>query len=312
MYKRRQLVAEFEPFFLPFGGHLHSDNRWVQLAKLIPWNEIEKKYERHFAESGMGAPAKSVRVALGALIIKEKLKISDEETVEQIRENPYLQYFLGYQGYREEAPFEASMMVYFRKRFSVEDIVWSQELIAKRTQEKAKGDTDKSPPSNSGKLIVDATVVAADIKYPTDVNLLEEAREKSEDIIDALYGALRGKEQKPRTYRQRAHWDYLRFVKKRKHTERAWRKAIGKQLRYVQRNLRTIQHLAARVGLLGLRRREYRDLLVIGELVRQQDYMYRSRTHVVPDRIVSISQPHVRPMVRGKLSAPVEFGAKIC
>ena len=177
----------------------------------------------------MGAPAKSVRIALGALIIKEKLKLSDEETVEQIRENPYLQYFLGYLGYQEEAPFEASMMVYFRKRFSPEEIVWIQELIAKSTK-KTKGDTEKGPPSNSGKLIVDATVVPADIKYPTDVNLLDEAREKSERIIDALYFPLRGKDQKPRTYRQRAHWDYLRFAKKRKHTERAWRKAVGKQL----------------------------------------------------------------------------------
>ncbi len=311
MYKRRHQQPEFEPFYLPFGGHLLSDNRWVQLAKLIPWEEIEKKYEKNFAESGMGAPAKSVRIALGALIIKEKLKLSDEETVEQIRENPYLQYFLGYLGYQEEAPFEASMMVYFRKRFTLEDMMWIQELIAKNTKEKTKGDTDKDPPSNSGKLIVDATVVPADIKYPTDVNLLDEAREKSERIIDALYFPLRGKEQKPRTYRQRAHWDYLRFVKKRKHTERAWRKAIGKQLRYVQRNLRTIQHLSSRVGLGGLSRREYRDLLVVGELVRQQEYLYRNHTHVVSDRIVSISQPHVRPMVRGKLSAPVEFGAKI-
>ena len=90
------------------------------------------------------------------------------------------------------------MMVYFRRRFPVEDMVWIQELIAKSTKEKTKGDTDKGPPSNSGKLIVDATVVPADIKYPTDVNLLDEAREKSERIIDALYVPLRGKEQKPK------------------------------------------------------------------------------------------------------------------
>lgn len=311
MYKRRKQQPEFEPFYLPFGGHLRSDNRWVQMAKLIPWNEIETKYEKHFSENGMGAPAKDVRIALGALIIKERLKLSDEETVEQIRENPYLQYFLGYEGYREEAPFEASMMVLFRKRFTIEDMVWVQELIAKRTKEKTEKDSDKDPPSHSGKLIVDATVAPADIKFPTDLNLLDDARKKSETIIDALHVPLRGKEQKARTYRQRAHWEYLRFTKKRKHTERAWRKAIGKQLHYVQRNLRTIQQLSARVGLLGLSRREYRDLLVIQELVRQQEYLHKNRTHVVSHRIVSISQPHVRPIVRGKLSAPVEFGAKI-
>ncbi len=116
MYRHKIPQPEFEAFYLPFGGHPRSDNRWIRLAKLIPWDEAEKKYAAHFAESGMGAPAKNVRIALGALIIKERLGLSDEETVEQIRENPYLQYFLGFEGYRDQPPFEASMMVHFRKR----------------------------------------------------------------------------------------------------------------------------------------------------------------------------------------------------
>ena len=87
MYKqedRRQ--QEFENFYLPFGGSLNPRNRWVILAKIIPWEEFEEQYAEHFADSGMGAPAKSFRVAMGALLIKEKLRITDEETVEQIRE----------------------------------------------------------------------------------------------------------------------------------------------------------------------------------------------------------------------------------
>jgi IS5 family transposase len=81
---------EFEDFYLPFGGKLRSENRWVRLSKLIPWEEIEKEYAKQFAESGMGAPAIAARGALGALIIQEKLGLTDEEVVEQIRENPYL------------------------------------------------------------------------------------------------------------------------------------------------------------------------------------------------------------------------------
>ena len=65
----------------------------MKLADLIPWQSVESDYAEQFSRQ-MGAPAKSFRVALGALIIKEKLGTSDEETVEQIRENPYLQYFL--------------------------------------------------------------------------------------------------------------------------------------------------------------------------------------------------------------------------
>ena len=48
------------------------------------------------------------------LFIKQRLGLSDEETVEQIRENPYLQVFLGFAGYSTKAPFDLSMMVHFR------------------------------------------------------------------------------------------------------------------------------------------------------------------------------------------------------
>ena len=83
---------------------------------------------------------------------------------------------------------------------------------------------------------------------------------------------------------------------------------------YIDRNLRTINDLAgeplhSRLGLLG--RRKYRTLLVAQEVYRQQKQMYDQCSHSVPDRIVSVSQPHVRPIVRGKARAPVEFGAKI-
>jgi len=58
-------------------------------------------------------------------------------------------------------------------------------------------------------------------------------------------------------------------------------------------------------------RKAYRDLFVIHELYRQQLQMYNDRSHQMEDRIVSIHQPYVRPIVRGKAKALVEFGAKI-
>jgi len=79
----------FENFCLPFGGNLAGDNRWLKLAEIIPWEKFEIEYVEQFSQ-GQGAPANPFRIALGALIIKEKLGTSDEETVEQIRENPYL------------------------------------------------------------------------------------------------------------------------------------------------------------------------------------------------------------------------------
>jgi len=114
----RQL--ELENFVLPFGGKLDPKNRWIRLARLIPWEEFEEKYAEQFADSEMGAPAKPFRAVLGSLLIKERQKITDRETVEQIRENPYLQYLIGKEAFSDEEPFDASLMVHFRKRITDE------------------------------------------------------------------------------------------------------------------------------------------------------------------------------------------------
>jgi hypothetical protein len=126
----------FEDFYLPFGGKLRSENRWVKLAKLIPWGEIEEQYAANFTDSGMGPPAKAARIALGALIIQEKLGLTDEETVAQIQETPYLQYFLGYGSYREEVSFHETMMVHFRKRLHLDELGEINELIHRRYRER--------------------------------------------------------------------------------------------------------------------------------------------------------------------------------
>ena len=79
---------QFEDFYLPFGGKLRSDNRWVILSKQIPWQQIEQQYSANFPDNKAGCPAKSARIALGSLIIKERLGTTDRETVLQIAENP--------------------------------------------------------------------------------------------------------------------------------------------------------------------------------------------------------------------------------
>ena len=107
-----------ESFEFPHGPKLASDNRWVLMAQLIPWSEFEAEYAQNFATS-MGPPAKSFPMALGALISKEKLGTSDRETVEQIRENPYLQYFIGLSSDSSEIPFDASLLVHFRQRINI-------------------------------------------------------------------------------------------------------------------------------------------------------------------------------------------------
>ena len=117
MYRKAEL-APLEPldFELANGCKLSALNRWVKMAQLIPWSEFEAEYAENFPRA-LGAPAKSFRMALGALIIKEKLGISDREIVEQIRENPYLQYFIGQSSYSNELRFDPSSLVHFRRAY---------------------------------------------------------------------------------------------------------------------------------------------------------------------------------------------------
>ena len=116
MYRKNDAnQLQFEDFYLPFSGKLRSDNRWVVLSGQIPWKQIEQAYSANFSDSKVGCPAKSARIALGSLIIKERLGTTDRETVLQIAENPYLQYFLGFPEYKDEVPFDHTLMTHFKR-----------------------------------------------------------------------------------------------------------------------------------------------------------------------------------------------------
>lgn len=333
-HNANQLIMPDE-FFLPFGGRLNPDNRWVVMASLIPWAEIESEYVQRLGDTKQGTKAYPVRLALGSLIIKEKLGLSDEETVLTITENPYLQYFIGLHAFQEKAPFDSSSLTHFRKRFEAdfvnninERIVQKQRASASEKRSKndpPDDDNDHGTPSHGeksnkcpsektthqGKLMLDATCAPADMAYPTDLKLLNESREKLEAIIDTIHAPLVGKQRKPRTYRKKARKQYLALSKQRRPGAEKIRKGVHQQLGYVQRNLGHTATLAGRTGLRNLSNKQYRDLLVIQELYRQQATMFEEKSNSIEERIVSISQPHVRPIVRGKTNAPVEFGAKL-
>ena len=317
MYRYSNGQISLADFKQPVGMNLKEDNRWVKKAQTIPWLEIEHRYAALFTNR-KGNVAKPLRLALGACIIQSEYGYSDEETALQIQENPYLQYFCGYPGYDDEKlPFDPSLMVYFRKRLTPEVLGEINEMIlreAKARQSKEiksedhdDSDHDSGQDGNSGTMIVDATCAPSNIRYPQDVSLLNEARENAEKLLDVLHDPTDGK--KPRTYRKRARKDYLKYTRCRKHTAKMTRKAIGKQLAYLRRDLDAIDGKLSLGKILNVRQAERLD--TVRTIYEQQKYMYDNHTHSVPDRIVSISQPFVRPMVRGKEGKPVELGAKL-
>ena len=316
-------------FHLPFDGKLDPNNRWIKLSATIPWDELGAVYNRSLSRT-MGPPSTPSRVVIGAMIIKHMKKLADEEVIEDIRENPYYQYFLGFSDFQNRTIFVPSLFVEIRKRLGLDQLKEINHLFLSHvnkdddedetpTDPPAKTSSDnnpETPPSqskkkHSGMLILDASVAPSDIRYPTDVELLNTAREKAEHIIDELWKLCSGK-LKPRTYRQVARKEYLSISHQRKPWKKTIRRMIGKQLRYLNRDLKHIHKLLDQhPDAFPLKPKYQRTLWILGELYRQQQWMYEHGKHQISDRIVSISQPHVRPIVRGKAGKRTEFGAKI-
>lgn len=313
MYKKdRYHQFSLSDFNQPIGLKMNPENRWVKKADLIPWNEIEDKYADLFP-SHTGMPAKPLRIALGSLIIQKQYSYSDRELVEQTMENPYYQYFIGLHGYQQTAPYAPSLLVEFRKRLTDEILGEINEMIIQynHPDDSASGSDGDDPKDdaddNRGTLILDATCAPQHIAYPQDINLLNEARENLEALIDTI--CYEYNEVKPRTYRRNARKDYLALAKQRRRTSRAIRKAIKKQLQYIRRDLGYIDTFLNQGKVIS--EKDTARLGVVRKVYEQQLFMYENKVHSVADRIVSISQPYIRPIVRGKAKSPTEFGAKL-
>ncbi|HET8854617.1 MAG TPA: IS5 family transposase [Salinimicrobium sp.] len=305
-----------------FENRLNPDNRWVKFSKLIDWDKIAGLYSKSFP-SNRGAGTIDARIVVGALIIKHIEGKDDRGTVEAIQENPYMQYFLGLKEFSHKPVFDPSLFVHIRKRFGQEAFdKLNQSIIQqanKDIEKEAEKEDDqdeqenKGTPSNKGKLQLDATACEADISYPTDLGLLNDAREKSEELIDLLYKKLELKK-KPRTYRRIARKKFLNLSKNKRNSKRQIRRGIREQLGFVKRNIKSIDRLLEKnPEALGSFKKKgrYKYWLVIQHLYQQQKEMYDQKSHSTGNRIVSIHQPHIRPIVRGKKKSKVEFGPKI-
>jgi hypothetical protein len=334
-----------EEFDWPFETVLDKHNRWVKLAACVPWDELAESYYQGL-DADRGRPLKEARLVIGAVIIKHKLCLSDVESVQQIQENPYMQFFVGLPGFQSRQPFAPSLFVEVRKRMgeavfegfhqaiieahegkkpakpkpnTVTETVQSAEAGSEPAMDKGcdatEGQTEPEPEATAprGQLILDATVVEQAIRFPTDLSLLNEAREFSEQIIDILCKRLKVAN-KPRTYRRKARSAYLAIAKQKRPGRKTLRRGVKLQLQYLRRNLGHIEQLLAPIPhgtQLPLPRWLLYRYWVIQHLYQQQWDMYRTKTQRCDHRLVSISQPYVRPMVRGKVGKAVEFGAKL-
>ena len=288
---------------------LDCNNEWIRDANRLPWKVWESQYSAIFSTT-TGNVAKPSRMVIGSLIIQQRMGFTDRELVKQIQENPYYQYFIGNESFQHKPPFAATLLVEWRKRIDVTFVIKANDALCdampkKRKLQRSFGASDRG--TFIATQICDATVAPQNIRFPQDTSLLNEARQKLENMIDWFCSEY--ELEKPRTYRKVAHKEFLAIAKAKKPSKERIREAVRQQLGYVQRDLKYVDDFIRNGHDLD---RKFTDLLeTIRKVYNQQKYMYENDTHKVSDRVVSISQPYVRPVVRGKASKPTEFGAKL-
>lgn len=322
MYRKSRHDDELPEIGLYFEGRLNPENRWVKLAERLPWQELEDDYAKQFKSCGRGEVALNVRVAMGALLIKEILGLSDRAVVDAVSENPYLQYFLGFKRFQTEPPFNASLMTHFRKRLPAEVINRFNEKVIELARrpppeddpppdggDKPALDKKEPEPANAGTILMDATCAPADIKYPTDLNLVNDARELTEQLIDQLRKQQANPSPRPRTKSQICRRRYLEIIKHPKCGVVKRRSALRFLLNAVRRNLEFIDVFQHQVDSIS--ESTMGQIRVIRMVHDQQREMLDRKSRRVEHRIVSLHQPHVRPIVRGKAGRETEFGAKL-
>lgn len=300
MYRRkdRKTMLLFPELF-PFGGKLNENNRWLRIAELIPWEELEEEYAKHFSD--VGRPGTDAQLIIGLMLLKHMTGLSDEGLVEEVLENPYMQAFCGFEKFVTEEILDPSTLTKMRERLGLDFFKQLERKTYKVLIDcriiKAKG------------MLVDATVFPEEIKYPNDVGLLNDVREWLVRNIKRV-GKVIGK--KYRTYPRKARKDYLNFSKKRTKTKKTINKAKRQMLQYVRRNIKQLKDGIEQVKATGQRlKQNIMDRLQVAERIyHQQLEMYKRKVNRIEDRIVSFHRPYVRPIKRGKQGKKVEFGGK--
>lgn len=293
--KDRKTPFLFKELF-PFGGHLDKSNRWLKIKELIPWEDLEEKYESYFSK--IGRPAKDGRLIIGIMLLKHMTTNSDEEISLGLRENIYWQAFCGLENFQTEALLDSSSLTKLRQRLGLKFIKELEALTYKAL-------IDRKIIKGKG-LLVDATVFPEKIKYPNDVSLLNDVREW---LIKQLQELGKTTGVQIRTYCRVARKIYLKFSKKKKRSKKAIKKAKKQMLQFVRRNIKQAKEL---IEITDERMREniHEKLELAEEIFNQQDEMYRANKNRINDRIVSFYREYVRPIKRGKSGKPVEFGPK--
>ena len=274
-------------FQAQFDQILNLDHPLCVLAGRIDW----KRFDELFAECyspDMGAPAKSIRLLVGLHYLKHAFNESDPSVLERWVENPYWQYFCGFDTMQHEVPLDDSSMSRWRTRIGAERLAaMLEETIAIAVR-------DKHVSKNELKQVnVDTTVQEKNITHPTDSKLYLKALTKLADAAKNRGIKLR------QTYRRVAKREAIRVG----------RYAHAKQFRRMRRSLKKLRTMLGRV-IRDMRRKvnspdfSLKTLLELCERLHAQQKTDKKKLY-------SLHEPDVQCISKGKAHKRYEFGQKV-
>ena len=276
-------------------GQLFCAIPFDQLASVIP---PPKR-----GVSGKGCkPWFDVKGAIGLLILKHYLCCSDEMLIQRINTDWSLQLFCGIQlGPGEiikDTNLPSTWRGYIGRRLNIDDL--QKQLVAywKPYMEQTNISSQ------------DATCYESRIDYPTDIKLLWKCCNEVYLILQMQRKALGLRRSRSNYDKQKI--EYLSYQKSKKKTKRKERKLRKKLLKYLLRLLESQKALTDKYGDLQFSLREATRMKTMVKVYEQQHHKaYGDPDEPIKDRIVSLSKPYIRPIVRGKETKRVEFGAKV-
>ena len=282
-------TAQSDLFQARLSSQLNPQNPLITLSKSIDWDGLEASLGLTFSPHKAGQPAKPVRLMVGLMILQNMEGLSDEAVVEKWVENPYWQYFCGYDFLQWQFPIDPSSLVRWRKRLGVEGC---EKILSATLQTSLTVGVAKEKDFSS--VIADTTVQEADIAYPTDAKLLDKAREKLVDLA-------KSEDLKLRQSYAHVGKKMLRKVSGYAHAKqfKRMKKGIKKLKVYLGRVVRDIERKAS-----AEQRPAFQELLALSNRLLIQ-------TKTSKNKVYSLHAAHVYCMSKGKARKPYEFGTKV-
>ncbi len=266
---------------------LNMKHPLVRLAQAIDWPVFEEEFGPCYCE-GKGRPAKPARLMVGLHYLKHAFNESDESVVERLLENPYWQYFCGFEYFQHDFPLDPTSLVKWRKRVGADGI----DLLLKETVDSAKR-VKLLKKSDCKRVNVDTTVQEKAIAFPTDA---------------ALYHKMRVKLVK-------ASGD--RGIKLRQSYSRVGKKTLFKQNQYrhasqhkrANRMTKKLKTLLGRV-VRDIRRKSHQTDDELYDLLSKADRLLAQQRHS-KNKLYAIHAPEVECISKGKAYKRYEFGVKV-